>query len=260
MDRIVVITGGSSGIGLETKKKFLEAGDKVITIAKDNISDNGMEYICDVADEKAVSGVFEDIGKRFGRIDVLINGAGFGMSSICELTTSEEARRIFDVNFFGLWLCTKYALPFIQKGGKIINISSAMAIFPVCYRSFYGASKSAVSALTFSQRMELKALGIDLCAVCPGDIKTNFTANRVKDFTTNERYGSKMKEVTHKMDKKEDKRMSPCVVGKAIFKIANKKKTKPFYIVGRKYKFLNFLKHIVPFSWLLWGCEKFTAK
>lgn len=259
MERIVVITGGRGGIGSETVKLFLENYDKVIILDRTIDPDNDMHYVCDVSNEENVKEVFADIGKRFGRIDVLINNAGYGMNGITELTTSDDARRIFDVNFFGLWLCTKYALPYIYKGGKIINISSAMAIFPVAYRAFYGASKAAVSALTFAERLELEKIGVDMCAICPGDIKTGFTANRVKNFETNERYGDNMKQVTQKMDKKEDKRIKPVVVAKAIFKIAGKKKTKPIYIVGGKYKFLNFLKHIFPFRAILWGCGKATS-
>ena len=259
MERIVVITGGKGGIGSETVKLFQESHDKVIILDRTVDPENEMHYTCDISDEETVKAVFEDIGKRFGRIDILINNAGYGMNGITELTTSEAARKIFDVNFFGLWLCTKYALPYILEGGKVINISSAMAIFPVAYRAFYGASKAAVSALTFAQRLELEKIGVDMCAICPGDIKTNFTANRVKNFETNERYGNNMKMVTQKMDRSEDKRIKPIVVAKAIFKISKKKRTKPMYIVGKKYKFLNFLKHIFPFSWLLWGCGKVTS-
>ena len=136
------------------------------------------------------------------------------------------------------------------------NISSAMALFPVPFRAIYGSAKSAVLSLSFSLRMELAPLGIDVVAICPGDIKTNFTKNRIKDFETNERYGKRIETATQKCDSKEDKRMESSVCAKRIFKKICKKKCKPFYIIGAKYKALYFLTRITPKSWLL----KMTGK
>jgi short-subunit dehydrogenase len=94
--------------------------------------------------------------------------------------------------------------------------------------------------------MEVKPLGINVVAVCPGDVKTNFTKNRVKVTETNERYGDRIKNAAENIDSKEDKRMSPDVVGKKVLKIANKKNPKPLVIVGGKYKFFYFMKKILP--------------
>ncbi len=260
MDKIIVITGGTSGIGEKTAKLFEESGNKVIVLARNINVENPMHYACDVSKESDLIGVFADILKRFGSIDILINNAGYGLSGITELIETNEAKQLFDVNFFGLWLTTKYALPLMKSGGRIINISSAMVYFPLPYRSFYAASKAAVNSLTFAQRGELNKIGIDICAVCPGDVKTNFTKNRVKDFKTNERYGDAIKKVTAKLDSKENKRMDADIVSNAIFDIANKKKTKPMYIIGKKYKFLYFLSKIFPLSILLKAIDKYTQQ
>ena len=99
--------------------------------------------------------------------------------------------------------------------------------------------------------MELSALGIDVVAICPGDIKTNFTKNRVKDFKTNDRYGDRLEKATLKSDSRENKRIPCWVCAKKIFKCINRCKTKPFYIIGGKYKLLYFLTRITPKSWLL---------
>lgn len=258
MDKIIVITGGTSGIGEKAVKLFEEAGNKVIVLARNIDVENAMHYQCDVSKEDNLKTVFADILKRFGGIDILINNAGYGLSGITELVETAEAKQIFDVNFFGVWLTTKHALPLMKKGGRIINISSAMAFFPIPYRSFYAASKSAVNALTFAQRGELNKAGIDICAICPGDIKTNFTKNRVKILTTNDRYGDGVKRATSKLDKRENKRMSPDIVAKAIFEVANKKKTKPMYLIGGKYKLLYFLSKIFPLSTVIKGIDKYT--
>lgn len=258
MDKIIVITGGTSGIGEKTAKLFEEVGSKVIVLARNIDVENPMHYQCDVSKEEDLIKVFADILKRFGSIDILINNAGYGLSGITELVETDSAKDIFDVNFFGVWLTTKHALPLMKNGGRIINISSAMAYFPIPYRSFYAASKAAVNALTFAQHGELNKIGVDICSICPGDIKTSFTKNRVKHLTTNEKYGNAIKKATAKLDSRENKRMDANIVAKQIFNIANKRKIKPMYIIGRKYKFLYFLAKIFPVSILLKAIDKYT--
>jgi len=260
LDRIVVITGGTSGIGKELANKFREIEDTVIILANADINkENTLEYLCDVSDELKVKEVMDDIAKRFGRIDILINNAGYGMSGITELIPMDKAKQIFAVDFFGVCNCTKFALPYMQKGSKIINTGSAMAFFPVPYRAYYASVKSAVVTLTYAQRAEVKNLGIDMCTICPGDIKTNFTANRVKEFETNDRYGDCIKKATKKVDGRENKRMPAETCAKRMFKIINKKKLKPMYIIGNFHKFLYFVARFVPTKWLLWGINKYCG-
>ena len=259
MDRIVVITGGTSGIGKALAEKFVADNDKVMVLAIDANPENPNEYLCDVSNEEQVKGVFEDIKKRFGRVDILLNNAGFGMSGITELIPLEQSKKLFDVDFFGVVNCTKYALPLMQKGGKIVNTGSAMAFFPVPYRAYYAAVKSAVVSMTYAQRLELNNLGIDMCTICPGDIKTNFTANRVKEFATNERYGDAVVKATKRVDGRENKRIPVGVCANKMYKIINKKKYKPMYIIGKMHKFLYFISRFVPRSWVLWGTNKFCS-
>ena len=249
MNRVIVISGGSSGLGKQVRKLFEEeSGNIVLSISRNVDESNEREYACDVSDEKAVEKIFNIIAKKYGKIDLLLNNAGFGLSGITELIKPEEAKRLFDVNFFGAWYCVKSALPHMPKGGRIVNIGSAMEFFPVPYRAFYASSKSALDTLSQTLRMECKPLGVDVTCVCPGDIKTEFTKNRVKDFETNERYGEAMKKATLKVDARENKRMSVESVAKKLFKICNKKKTKPMYLIGAKYKFIYFLSKFFPLS------------
>lgn len=256
--KIVVITGGTSGIGLELKRLYEKDGNVVITISTRE-SDDLLHYPCSVADEKKIKSTIDKIGENYGRIDVLINNAGFGMSGITELLPNDKVKELVDVNFYGTLYCVQSALKYMRRGGKIINMSSAMALFPVPFRSIYGSVKSAVLSLSFSLRMEIKDLGIDVVAICPGDIKTNFTKNRIKQFETNERYGERLKKATIKSDGREEKRMSALTCAKGIYKKVKKKKCKPFYIIGAKYKLLYFLTNITPKSWLLNITEKLYA-
>ncbi len=248
MEKIIVITGATQGIGKLISEKFEKDENKVIKIARNINVNDPMQYSCDVSNEEAVKEVVDDVVKRFGRIDMLINNAGYGMSGITELISTEEMQRIYSVNLFGAIYFTKYCLPHMQKGSRIINIGSAMEFFPLPYRAFYASSKAALTTLSIAQRMECVQLGVDITAICPGDIKTTFVKNRVKKYDTNERYGDSIKLATQKVDSRENKRMDPEHVANKIVKIANKSKTKPRYIIGRKYKFLYFLTKLFPFG------------
>lgn len=256
MSRIIVITGGTSGIGLDLKKLFVQRGDIVLTISTRELKEDKYHYSCSVSDEKSIKEVIEKIGKEYGHIDMLINNAGFGMSGITELLPSQKIKDVIEVNYYGTLYTIQAGLKYMDKGGKIINISSAMALFPVPYRAIYGSIKSAVLNLSYSLRMELKELGIDVVAICPGDIKTNFTKNRIKEFETNDRYKDRLERATIKSDSREEKRMSSEACAKQIFRKINKKKCKPMYIIGGKYKLLYFLTKITPKSWLLNITEK----
>ncbi len=255
MGKIIVITGGTSGIGEQLKKLYEQNGDVVLTLSRRKIN-CPTHYSVDVCDELAVNSVFEDIKTKYGKIDVLINSAGFGMSGIFELQNIEEVKRLTDANYYGTIYCTRASLPLMSKGSKIINLSSAMALFPVPFRTIYGSVKSAILNLSFGLKMELAPLGIDVVAICPGDIKTNFTANRIKDFKTDEKYGNRLQSATKKSDDREPKRIPQTLCAKQIYNKISRNRCKPFYIIGKKYKFLYFLTRITPKSWLL----KMTAK
>ena len=254
--RNVVITGGTSGIGKACMEYFQSKGDNVVVLARKNPENLKNFYMCDVTDEQQVMQTFATIGAKFPYIDVLINNAGFGISGAIELVDEKTTKEMFNVNFFGVINCYKYALPFMRKGGSIINLSSVCALFALPFRGLYCASKSAVNMLTYSQRMECSPFGVNVSAVCPGDVKTNFTKNRVKNYETNERYGDRIKNAAESIDSKEDNRMEPIVVAKVVYKVSKKRRPKPYVIVGTKYKVLNFCMRFLPLNWLL----NFTSK
>ena len=250
MNKIVVITGGTSGIGLDLKTLFETNGDIVLTMSTRQLDDK-KHYSVDISNKICVEKAVKNIVDEYGKIDVLINNAGFGMSGITELVPFEQIEKLTAVNYYGTLHLIRSALAYMQRGSRIVNISSAMALFPVPFRAIYGSVKSAVLSLSFALRMELASLGIDVTAICPGDIKTNFTKNRIKDFETNERYGTRLETATLKSDSREDKRISSISCAKSIYKKIIKKQTKPFYIIGTKYKALYFLTRFTPKSWLL---------
>lgn len=250
--RIVVITGGTSGIGKAMAEQFRAQGDIVLILARSCDAAVEGNYACDVSDEIRVREVFRAIGAKYGRIDILINNAGFGISGAMELLPTEEARRNMDVNFFGILYCSQAALPYMGIGARILNISSACAIFPLPFRGMYCASKAAVSMLSRTMGMETKDSGVYVADICPGDIKTNFTANRVKEIETNSRYGDRVKKAQYKIDSREDKRMSAEKVAVRLVRIAGKRRLKPRYIIGGKYKVFNFIQKVVPDRAFIW--------
>lgn len=253
--RVVVITGGNSGIGLETANLFRKNGDIVIVISK-NVEEDQLNFKCDVSNYEQVKQVFEKISKLYNKIDILINNAGYGISGASELLPNSQVQNLFDVNVMGVINCTQCALPFMNKGGKVINIGSAMAFFPLPFRTMYASSKIAVVNLSYGLRMELKDFGIDVCVICPGDVKTNFTKNRIKNFETNEKYGQRIKNAAESLDSKEDKRMPASYVAQKIFNVCNKTKIKPLVIVGNKYKLLYFVQRFFPINLILNVIEK----
>lgn len=246
MNKIVVITGGTSGIGKEIANLYEKDGDKVYALAKDVGEETETVFECNVCEEEQVKNCINKIAEKEKRIDVVVNCAGYGLAGALELTKLEDAKRQFDTNFFGTFLINKYAIPHMPKNSVIVNISSACALFPLPYRGLYSASKSAVNLYSESLAMELANSGIKVVSICPGDTKTNFVKNRIKVFETNERYGDRIQKSINKVDGNQEKRMTPEYVAKKIVKISKKKNPKTMYIIGAKYKFLYFLNRIMP--------------
>ncbi|MBP3431867.1 MAG: SDR family NAD(P)-dependent oxidoreductase [Clostridia bacterium] len=237
--RTIVITGASSGIGLGLKEKFEKKGDVVI-----DVSLNGADYQCDVADHKQLKAVFDDIYLNHGEIDILVTCAGYGISGAIELLKEEDTKKQFDVNFFGTANACKYAIPMMKKKGKMVIIASATALFPLPFKAYYCASKAAVDSFAQSLRMELSRTKIQVTSICPGDIKTNFSNNRVKVYETNERYGNSIELSTKPTEKTEKRRMPPEYAVKKLMKICEKKHFKPRYIIGKQYKFFNVCRKV----------------
>lgn len=251
----IIITGASSGIGQALKKHYEAKGNTVI-----NVSRTDADYNCDITDRAKLEEAFKDIASKFKQIDMLINCAGFGVSGAIETTPIDKVQSIFDVNVIGSVNCIQLTLPIMSERGKIANISSVTALFPIPFRGYYCASKAALSTLSDSLRMELAHTKIQTTAICPSDIKTNFTKNRVKSFETNERYGDAIEKSTKYIDAREDKRMSVDKAVKIITKWLDKKHLKPQYIMTFKFKLLNFAKGILPKSLYLKMCNKFMNK
>ncbi|MDH4312213.1 MAG: SDR family oxidoreductase, partial [Gammaproteobacteria bacterium] len=135
----------------------------------------------DVDDEASVTAAVAAVQRQAGRIDALVNNAGFGLAGAIEDTSVEEARRQFETNFFGMHRMCRAVLPQLraQRCGRIVNLSSLGGLVSVPFQAMYCASKFAVEAYTEALRMEVRPFGIHVAMVEPGDFATRFTANRL---------------------------------------------------------------------------------
>ena len=258
MNKIVVISGTSSGLGKELSRLFRAGGDTVISLSRTNPYEEQNFIRCDLTDKESVASACAEIREKFPRVDILINNSGVGLSGATELLPKAEIEKVVDLDYLGALYLSQGLLPLMNKGSKIVNISSACALFPLPYRSVYCSAKAAMNMMSFSMRMELKKSGINVVSVCPGDVKTGFTKNRIKNYETNVRYGNRPQKAAEKIDSRENKRMRADKTAKKIFRIANKKK-KAMYIIGAKYKIFWFFKRILPANTFIKIIGKFFA-
>lgn len=184
-DQIIVITGASSGIGAEMAKRCAANGARTILAARnaDKLREVAAAIdapcdtvVMDVTSDDSVRRAFADILEKFGRIDVLINNAGFGIFKSFDEMGMSEFTEMMDVNYFGIVRCTKAVLPsMLERGnGHIVNIASIAGKIGSPKGTGYTATKHAVLGLTNSLRMELAGTGVLVSAVNPGPIDTPF--------------------------------------------------------------------------------------
>ena len=179
--KVAVVTGGTSGIGKATALALQKAGCTVYELSRRAEGVEGLRHIsADVTDEAAVNAAVAQIVAEAGHIDLLVNNAGFGISGAIEFTAPEDAKKLFDVNFFGMVNMNRAVVPLMRAAGhgRIVNLSSVAAPVPIPFQAYYSATKAAVNAYTMALANELRPFGITVCAVMPGDIHTGFTAAR----------------------------------------------------------------------------------
>ncbi|PRY39660.1 oxidoreductase [Umezawaea tangerina] len=179
------ITGASRGFGRELTASALAHGDRVVATARNpeavtdafpEAGDALLALPLDVTDEARAAAAVAAGVERFGRIDVVVNNAGYGIFGAVEEISDAEARDLFDTNVFGLLAVTRAVLPTLreQGGGHVVNIGSSAGFAAGAGRGLYGASKFAVEAITEALRGELAPLGIRVTVVEPGSFRTGF--------------------------------------------------------------------------------------
>ena len=247
MNPVVWVTGGTSGIGLETVRALEARGAIVYALSRHPAP--GLRHIpCDVADEASVRAAAQAALAEAGRVDILINCAGFGISGAVEFTDPAEAHRQLEVNLFGADRLLRAVLPVmrVQGGGRVVNVSSVAAVAPIPFQAWYSVSKAAINAYTMALANEVRPFGITLTAVMPGDIQTGFTDARRKSRAGDDAYAGRISRSVAKMEADERNGMRPDAAGRAIARIALKKRVKPLYTLGFAYKACCALIKLLP--------------
>lgn len=255
--KVALVTGASSGIGYEAALQLMNKGFKVYGAARrmdrlEKLERKGAHIVSlDVTQENSMVNCVETIINQDGRIDVLVNNAGYGSYGAIEDVPLEEARRQIEVNVFGLARMTQLVLPYMRqhKFGRIINISSMGGKIYTPFGGWYHATKFAVEALSDCMRLELNGSGIDVILVEPGGIKTDWgiiAANNLKKASKNGAYEAKAIKAAHNMERlySSNNLTDTSVIGKAIAKAATAKKPKTRYLLGYGAKPSVFMRRV----------------
>ncbi|MBQ9994068.1 MAG: SDR family oxidoreductase [Clostridia bacterium] len=262
-NKIALVTGGSSGIGKQTALALRARGCTVYEMSRKPSDIEGLTHLTgDVTDEASVRAAVGEIIAREGRIDILVNNAGFGISGATEFTELDAAKKQMDVNFFGMVNVCRAVIPHMREagGGKIVNISSVAAVTPIPFQTFYSASKAAINAYSLALANEVLPFGISVCAIMPGDIKTNFTAMREKQCIGDDVYGGRISRSVARMEHDEQNGMSPEIAGRYIAKISAKRRIKPLYAIRADYKLVAVLAKLLPARLLNYILGKLYAR
>jgi len=255
--KVVLITGGSSGIGKAIGLHLKNLGYKVYGTTRDKSKYPSFKDFplleMNVRNVDSIKECITSLLEIENRIDVLINNAGVGITGPMEETPHEEVINAFATNFNGPLNVMNTVLPVMreQKEGLIINITSIAGYMGLPYRGIYSASKGALEIVTESYRMETKQFGIKLTTLAPGDFATNIASGRYHTpVFENSPYKSAYKSTLEAIDADVDSGGDPAVVGRKIAKIIETKNPKPHYKVGSFIqKFSLTLKNILPGRW-----------
>ena len=253
---VVIITGASSGIGLEIGRFLAKHSFTVYGTSRAPKTDtlDGIALLpLDVTKKESINTLVESVIARSGRIDYLINNAGMGITGPIEETPDDEMRRVFETNYFGALEMIRAVLPTMrtQQSGMIINITSIAGYMGLPYRGIYSATKGALGITSEAYRMELKQFNIKMTTVAPGDFATNIAAGRyhapiVKGSAYETAYANTLK----LMDDHVDSGMDTQIMAKVVYRIMQNKNPKVHYRVGYfMQKFSIVLKRLLPDTW-----------
>ena len=256
MSKVILITGASSGIGKAIAQFLSEKGYTVYGTSRNPKNTENLSFhliALDVLDVDSMQKAVNFIIKKEGRLDVLVNNAGMGITGPVEDTPTEEMRNVFNTNFFGAIDVMKAVLPQMrkQKNGLILNITSIAGYMGLPFRGVYSATKGALELVTEATRMEVKNFGIHIANIAPGDFATNIAAGRYHTpVFKNSAYKEKYQENLDLIDADVNSGMDPKEMAKKVFKIINTKNPKIHYKVGGfMEKFSIVLKRILPDKW-----------
>lgn len=250
--KIALVTGASSGIGEATAQRLAKAGYKVYGTSRRAAQAGNRPFemlALDVTSDESVAAAVAEVIRRDGRIDLLVNNAGFGVAPAgAEESSIEQARSIFETNFFGLIRMTRAVLPQMRRqgSGRIINIGSVLGFLPMPYGALYAATKHAVEGYSESLDHELRTRGIRVSIIEPAYTKTPFDANFVEPDVKLDEYREARAGVSRRVNEVMATAESPEVVAETVLKAANAAHPKIRYAAGKLANRLRFLRRFAP--------------
>lgn len=261
MSRTILVTGASSGIGGATAAHLASLGHRVYAASRrGTICQNGgphsraLPLTMDVDDEASVASAIDIIRSQEGRIDVVVNCAGFGIAGAIEDTPIALAQAQFNTNVFGVMRVVRTALPLMRSQGRglIVNVTSIAGELSLPFQGLYSASKFAVEGLSEALRVEVRPFGIDVVLVQPGDFKTGFTAARRVAAVDNSAYAERAARVLAIAASDESAGADPQQVAQLIARIVDARRRRLRYVVGpAAQEWLMRLRHVLPGRWLI---------
>ncbi|WGK64819.1 SDR family oxidoreductase [Croceiramulus getboli] len=253
MQEVVLITGASSGIGKAIGEYVATKNYKVYGTSRTPKQEelNGIHFLAlDVTDAASVNQAINQLLDREGRIDFLINNAGMGITGPLEEIPEAEMKRVFETNYFGPLRVINAVLPAMRKqgSGRILNITSIAGYMGLPFRGVYSATKGALELTTEAYRMELRAFGIEMTNVAPGDFATNIASGRYHaPIREGSPYQKQYGDALATMDEHVDEGSDPLEMAKAVHQIMTSSRLKIHYKVGAfMQKFSVRLKALLP--------------
>jgi len=249
---IAVVTGASSGIGEATAEKLAAAGYQVFGTSRRADSRAGRSYEIlplDVTDDDSVASFVGEVIRRAGRIDLLVNNAGFGVAAAgAEEVSIEQSKQIFETNFFGVLRVTRAVLPSMRKrgNGRILNMSSVLGFLPMPYGALYSATKHALEGYSESLDHEVRSFGIRVSLIEPAYTKTPFDANLLEADATLQEYLAVRTSVAQRVQQVMATAQPPSVVADCVLKAATDRHPKLRYTPAGLATQLGFLRRFAP--------------
>ena len=262
MTKVILVTGASSGIGFDAAEAFARQGHRVYAAARrvermEPLKALGVVPLrMDVTDEDSMAEGVRTVLEAEGRIDALVNNAGYGYFGAIENVPMEDARRQLEVNVFGLAQLCRLVLPAMRKqgSGRIVNISSVAGKVVMYFGGWYHVSKYSVEALSDALRMEVKPFGIDVSLIEPGGIRTDWgliAADHLAESSKGTPYEAEGLREAETMHKAYSSRLlsKPSVVTRAISKAVNSRRPRARYRIGFGAGTLVFFHALLPAKW-----------
>lgn len=264
MSQTVLVTGASSGIGQSIARKLAERGYKVFGTARkpDAKSREPFTMVAlDVRSDESVRACVDQVLAQAGRLDVLVNNAGYAMTGAAEETSLDEAKAQFETNFFGLVRMVNAALPGMRAAGagKIINISSLAGSTAIPYSAFYSATKFAVEGYSEALWYEVRPFGISVSLVEPGFVNTPIGEASPEAQLAIPAYSTTRKRMLAQFGKSLAAGIPPEQVGERVLKVVSSKTPALRNPVGAQATWLPRLRSVVPWNVYAAGVRKTFA-